>query len=401
MEALPEDVALVLLRGVGAYLRATPAPELPANVRRYKGFRDAALARQRETILALLDDETQRGLILQWLEEEKAPLDRSVREVLRIACERAESWEEELRGRSKTKETTGPSEDSEKLSSAVQRERDKAKRAKEELRELREASEAGLRAEKARAEQAAQEIARLRSELEEARRETRRAQEEADKQRERADREVRRARSDAEKAQAKADEQVEQVRALRKEVESLRAELAKATTAAASSSKPKRRAPAAPRPPSGPRAALPVPKGRYEDDPDTLEEWLSVDNVILVVDGYNVTKAEGGFGELELAKQRDLLIQGVDRLARRKGFTGTIVFDGNEVAPGTGRVARGPVKTVYSRPDEIADDHIVALIESLPAFPVVLATNDRELQGRARSLGTTIATSNQLLKLIH
>lgn len=398
MEALPEDVALVLLRGVGAYLRATPAPELPANVRRYKGFRDAALARQRETILALLDDETQRGLILQWLEEEKAPLDRPVKEVLRIACERPDGWEDQLRARSKTKETTGPSEDSEKLSSAVQRERDKAKRAKEELRELREASEAGLRAEKARAEQAAQEIGRLRSELEEARRETLRAQEEADKQRERADREVRRARSDAEKAQAKADEQVEQVRALRKEVESLQAELAKA---AAASAKPKGRKSAAPRPPEGPRVPLPVPKGRFDDDAETLEEWLSTENVILVVDGYNVTKAEGGFGELELAKQRDLLIQGVDRLARRKGFTGTIVFDGNEVAPGTGRVARGPVKTVYSRPEEIADDHIVALIENLPAFPVVLATNDRELQGRARSLGATIATSNQLLKLVH
>lgn len=36
----------------------------------------------------------------------------------------------------------------------------------------------------------------------------------------------------------------------------------------------------------------------------------------------------------------------------------------------------------------------------MPPDPVVVVTNDRELQGRARRLGATIASSNQLLTLI-
>jgi predicted RNA-binding protein with PIN domain len=142
-----------------------------------------------------------------------------------------------------------------------------------------------------------------------------------------------------------------------------------------------------------------VPKGRFEDAPETLGEWLRP-GVTLIVDGYNVTKAERGFGELELEVQRDRLIEETEKLARRKKVQGTIVFDGSEVPPGTSRRRKGTVRVEFSAPDEIADDHIVALIEAMPPDPVVVVTNDRELQERARSLGATIARSDQLLALI-
>jgi predicted RNA-binding protein with PIN domain len=58
------------------------------------------------------------------------------------------------------------------------------------------------------------------------------------------------------------------------------------------------------------------------------------------------------------------------------------------------------VRIEYSRPDEIADDHLIAKLEELPASPVIVATNDRELQQRSAALGATIATSDQLLALI-
>jgi predicted RNA-binding protein with PIN domain len=143
-----------------------------------------------------------------------------------------------------------------------------------------------------------------------------------------------------------------------------------------------------------------VPKGRLQDDPGTLEAWLDEPSVLLLVDGYNVTKSVGGFGELDLERQRDLLMDGVSRLARRKRVDATVVFDGSDVPPGTRRRARGRVRVEYSRPDETADDHLVALLEARPPDPVVLVTSDRELQGRAARLRATIATSPQLLALI-
>jgi predicted RNA-binding protein with PIN domain len=143
-----------------------------------------------------------------------------------------------------------------------------------------------------------------------------------------------------------------------------------------------------------------VPKGRYEDAPETLEAWLEAPGVHLLVDGYNVTKAEGGFGDIELVQQRQRLVHEVTRLIRRKGARATVIFDGSNVPPGTSRRSRGPVYVEYSRPTEIADDHLIAKLGDLPPDPVVVATNDRELQGRAAALGATVATSNQLLGLI-
>jgi rRNA-processing protein FCF1 len=70
------------------------------------------------------------------------------------------------------------------------------------------------------------------------------------------------------------------------------------------------------------------------------------------------------------------------------------------VPPGTRRLERGAVAVEYSSPDEVADDHLVAMLEAAPAAPAVLVTNDRDLQERAGALGATIATSQQLLALI-
>jgi predicted RNA-binding protein with PIN domain len=118
-----------------------------------------------------------------------------------------------------------------------------------------------------------------------------------------------------------------------------------------------------------------------------------------VIDGYNVAKAEGGFGSLSLEEQRDQLVKAAGKLAHRVSGRTIVVFDGSKVAAGLARRSRSRVEVEYSR-DEIADDHIVARLEELPPDPVVLVTNDKELQQRARRLGATIATSDQLLALI-
>jgi predicted RNA-binding protein with PIN domain len=402
MEALPPDIERSLFKAVGAYLRATPATELPTSVRRFAGFREAAMARYKNDILALLDDEAMRALMEEWLREEKPRLSKKDAANLAIATRREDGWFDELRARAESdgdpiKEKP---ESAGKLTESLDREKAKAKKAKDDLQRVRAEYEAELKRERARMAKLGAELEAARSTIETL--DSQRAKAERDRKSaaERAEREVRRARRDADRA-------IEQRDKLRLEMKDVRHEL-RAARAKAASAEPRGTAPKKavkrpsepkPRPSPRQRKPLPVPKGRFEDAPETLDEWLRP-GVTLIVDGYNVTKAERGFGELKLETQRDRLIKEVELLARRKKVTGTIVFDGSEVQPGTSRNRRGPVRIEFSAPDEIADDHIVALVEGLPPDPIVLVTNDRELQDRARTLGATIARSDQLLALI-
>jgi predicted RNA-binding protein with PIN domain len=97
---------------------------------------------------------------------------------------------------------------------------------------------------------------------------------------------------------------------------------------------------------------------------------------------------------------RNRVVDEVAKIARQYSITAIVVFDGAEVPPGTARRTRGPVRIQYSKPGVIADDHIVDLVEELPSDPIIVVTNDRELQGRVSRHHATIATSHQLLALI-
>ena len=402
MEGLPPDIERSLFKAIGAYLRATPTNELPARVRPFAGFTEAAMSRHKKEVLSLLDDEAMRALIDEWVREDKPKLAKTDAANLAVALKRDDGWLEELQGRARgAPKSNGDEERSEKLAQGLEREKVKAKKAKEDLQKVRAEYETVLKSEKARSTKLEAELDAMRSRLTSVEAHLVDVRRDASAAAERAEREVRRARKDADKAVDERDKLRLQVKDARKELRGARSKIAslEGKDAPAKKAAPKKKGlPQAPRE-RGPRAALVVPKGRFEDAPETLGEWLRP-GVTLIVDGYNVTKAERGFGELELEVQRDRLIEETEKLARRKKVQGTIVFDGSEVPPGTSRRRKGTVRVEFSAPDEIADDHIVALIEAMPPDPVVLVTNDRELQERARSLGATIARSDQLLSLI-
>jgi predicted RNA-binding protein with PIN domain len=395
MIELPEDVELALVRGVGAYLRSTPAAKLPARLRRFRSFRPQALGRHRAELIGVLDDGAMRALIGEWIGDGHTSLPKGEAELLRIAVERPDGWEEKLARRSRPRTRAASPDPAATTQRKLEQEREKLRRARKAEQELR----AQLKAERA-------DSARLRSELNEVRSESRHALKRADaaeRARGRAeaalDRERRRAARAVERGKADLDGARAELKTARKESAELRRRIA---SLEGSTTKPRARrtkSSSAPRRP-GPRRALPVPKGRLEDDTGTLDEWLDEPSVRLLVDGYNVSKSVGGFGKLDLERQRELLVDGVARLARRKNVHATVVFDGSDVAPGTRRRSKGGVRVEYSRPDEIADDHLIALLERLPPDPVVLVTSDRELQRRAARLEATIATSPQLLALI-
>ncbi|MFL6271446.1 MAG: NYN domain-containing protein [Actinomycetes bacterium] len=162
------------------------------------------------------------------------------------------------------------------------------------------------------------------------------------------------------------------------------------------------RAPGAAAPGRGPerRTPLPVPGGRTADDPQTLLAWASEPGVLVLIDGYNVTKQPMGFPDHTLADQRTLLVARCRPLARRAGEV-VIVFDGAEVGPlPTGRLAVRGVGVVFTDPDRIADDEIVARVNAEPPDrPVVVVSSDNEVRERVEALGANAVASPVLLAI--
>jgi predicted RNA-binding protein with PIN domain len=148
------------------------------------------------------------------------------------------------------------------------------------------------------------------------------------------------------------------------------------------------------------RSTLAVPGGRGADDPETLASWMGVDAVLVLVDGYNVTKHPQGFPDRGLEDQRTLLLDLCRRLARRFGAEITVVFDGGTVGPLPTRLPLGPVEVVFTDAGRSADDEIVARTNAAPPErPVVVVTSDNELRARVSTLGATVTRSPALLGL--
>lgn len=404
MDQLADDVAASVVRGMGAFIRSTSEAELPPKLKRFKRFdRPQALMAQKHALLDVLDsDEFTRARISEWMSDGKPPLKQKELEVLRLVVERPDGWDALVAG-SKPAATEEPrkaetkTKDFERM---LTREKERTAKAKEELRRARDELRVAVKDEAARSRALEASLEEARAEVEELRARVAAAERAAAAGERAAERAERKSRSVADKA-------AEKEKALREELRAARRELKQLKDAATQRARQSARAPqrsggtrAAVAPKTGRRRRLAAPKGRLNTDPETLEAWLGADDVRILVDGYNVTKAEGGFGDVALPQQRRRLIEGVGKLARRTKVPATIVFDGSDVPPGTSRRPAGPVTVEYSSPGEIADDHLIARIEALEAVPVVVVTNDKELQHRAAALGATIATSNQLLALI-
>ncbi len=399
MRELPDDVAASIVRGFSAYIRDTPAQELPAALRSLAKFRTQSLIARKEQMLAALEDEAMRALVLQWMEERRRSLSKKDAQALRLFCGRPRGWESELRALAPTRHAAKPAE-REEPERALERERARTKKAKEDARRAKEVATRAVETERARVAELRALIATLETELARVRREMGSARGEAESDLQRQEREVRKARREIDRVRAERDELKTRLRDERRRADALERKVREA----------ERRLETKPGlPPPRPRRARPrrrvplrVPPGRPGDDAETLDEWLETPGVHLLIDGYNVTLAEGGFGDLALETQRSRLVQEVARLVRRKGARATVVFDGSEIAPGTARRHRSRyVRVEYSRPTRSADDHLVAVLQDLPPHPVIVVTNDRELRGRASRHGATIATSGQLLALIH
>ncbi|MFI0349822.1 NYN domain-containing protein [Actinomadura sp. 9N407] len=134
-----------------------------------------------------------------------------------------------------------------------------------------------------------------------------------------------------------------------------------------------------------------------DDDPQLLDRLLTLPQVHLVVDGYNVTKT--GYGELPLADQRGRLLSGLGGLAAQTRAEVTCVFDGAELDAPVAIAAPRGVRVLFSRPGSTADELIGELVRAEPpGRAVVVVSTDREVADAARRANARPAPATLLLR---
>jgi predicted RNA-binding protein with PIN domain len=162
--------------------------------------------------------------------------------------------------------------------------------------------------------------------------------------------------------------------------------------------------PPAPAPAPGRRRARPrrnqppCPPGLVVDTPAGLDAVLRIRGVLLLVDGYNVSKTAWPGATPE--EQRTRLVAALAELHLRLRGDIVVAFDGAEVR-GVPLPRRAGVRVMFSGADEEADDVVVAEAGAPPrTVPVVVATNDAALRRRAEAEGAVTVGSGTLLSVL-
>jgi predicted RNA-binding protein with PIN domain len=153
--------------------------------------------------------------------------------------------------------------------------------------------------------------------------------------------------------------------------------------------------------PAGARVPSRLPPGMAADSREAAQHLVRLPGVIVLVDGYNVTKLARP--ELGLPEQRRWLTDAAAGLAARSGADVEVVFDGaeDEVGVPAGSPGRTKVRVRWSPAGIEADDVLLDLVEGLPAGrPVVVVSNDKRVASGARRRGANVLSSDQLLVLL-
>jgi predicted RNA-binding protein with PIN domain len=147
------------------------------------------------------------------------------------------------------------------------------------------------------------------------------------------------------------------------------------------------------------RVSGPATGQAWVKDGTELARLLTLPSAHLIVDGYNVSKAE--YPELTLFDQRARLTGALGVLVARTGAEVTVVFDGAAVANPS--LAHHPkrVRVLFSEPGVLADDVIRELVRmEPPGRPVVVASSDRAVAESVQRGGAHPMASSVLADLL-
>ncbi len=159
--------------------------------------------------------------------------------------------------------------------------------------------------------------------------------------------------------------------------------------------------PEPPAPPHVARRPAPLPPGTFDDSVGAAEHLVRLPGVLVLVDGYNVTKL--GRPELSLSEQRSWLVDAARESAARTGARFDLVFDGaGERASAPADLGRRVgVQLRFSPEGTDADDLLLDLAAATSASrPLVVASDDGRVRAGARALGANVITSPQLLAVL-
>jgi predicted RNA-binding protein with PIN domain len=150
--------------------------------------------------------------------------------------------------------------------------------------------------------------------------------------------------------------------------------------------------------PSGPRARRPIalPPGVFDDSAAAADHLLRAPGVLVLVDGYNVSKL--AWPSLPIAIQRARLVDALAELHARCAAEVEVVFDGVDTEGPPTTSARAPVRVRFSPSGVEADDVLLELVaRAQPDRPVVVVSSDNRVRDGARKQGANVLASRQLL----
>jgi predicted RNA-binding protein with PIN domain len=155
-----------------------------------------------------------------------------------------------------------------------------------------------------------------------------------------------------------------------------------------------------PRPRAPSRRTRPtLPPGVAEESPEGIDAMLRADGVLLVVDGYNVTKR--AWPDASPADQRERLGIGVTGLHRRVGCGVLVVFDGDGSGVARPVIRRGGVRVMFSDAGEEADEVIVREVAALPKrVRVVVVSSDAWVREHTQAEGAVVVGADAFLRVL-
>ncbi|MFZ4516551.1 MAG: NYN domain-containing protein [Acidimicrobiia bacterium] len=150
--------------------------------------------------------------------------------------------------------------------------------------------------------------------------------------------------------------------------------------------------------PSARRTPVAVPPGMLADAPEAVDAMLRTPNVVLLVDGYNVSMER--WSELGKAEQRDRLIAALSALHLRTKCEITVIFDGADV--GAVRAPRSPgVRVRFSDAGTEADDVIVEELAALPpTTPTLVVSSDGWVRTEVERTGARAIPAHALIRVL-
>lgn len=420
--SLPEPVRQRVLALAAQALGQLPASDIPAPLRRFASFAPAKRAKLSASVLGpiLETDDHFRRLTAFQVRREHPELGDAVADGVPVPAAdpvevaalayllRPDDWEQHIAAAAAQVPLEAPRASEEvvsRLSDQLDQARTETRQVRERLREQVNELKAENVTLRRKLNEARQRISSLQSDLEQRTTEAETADERVDAARAEVDRELRKLRARITELEA-VEHAARRTAGQERELATTRTRLLLDTLLEAASGLRRELA----LPPGGELrpadtvagmepSAAPVGRTAPDDDPALFDELLSLPQVHLIIDGYNVTKT--AWPNSPLHSQRQRLVTALGALVAQRRIEVTVVFDGAELS---GPVQLNPprgVRVRFSPAGVIADEVIRQLVRAEPpGRPIVVVSTDREVAESIIAMGARSLSATTLISRI-